>query len=435
VSYEYYTRLAATLTAAAVLGVIIARPQAGRMAVAEGAAERAEERLAAAERACAPGEAPLSGGFARMEDVLSLSPLSPFAAPGELAGPPDIRISTVRDNGAPRVTRALAPARADVVAIERRIDPGTDETRAWWTVRFKPCDKIAVVYDRLDQIDPALLRRAGGLRAFQWVEDGRLAIATRIRLREGEAVGSADGFDIALDDLSATPAAYAARGRYGSDVDGAAPRATSLARAGQTRMIEHARCPLDYLESDLRAEWAVKLGDARGKRLSQGENACRISLVVADAAEGVWFTDSSHNALASKVSAIALAPDAVDGGRLVFSLHGRLASLAPDMFAHETADEAARKAAARGFLTFGRGADRINAPFNAVSENETYCYEGLRANFAGPVLHGVLLLRIDRVAGSPPLMKIEAQRAQGCAELAEPWSFSGGETTFYRIDR
>jgi hypothetical protein len=413
----YYTRLAATLTAVAVLGAVIAKPDAGRKAAARLA--DSSSRMPTAERACAPGEAPLKGPFAPVADVLSLSPLGAIAAPGEPAAPPDLRLTTRLQDGRPRETAALAPARAEIALIEQRIDPDTDE--AYWRVRMKPCGRIAVVYDRLDSIDPAVLRRAGGPGALAPVGAGRSAAAVRVKVRQGDVIGRADGFDIALQDLAAPPAAFATLGRYAEHPDAAALDERA-----------HSRCALDYLDRGLRAEWAAKLGDARGVRLARADNACRVALPRGgDSAQGAWFTDSSHNALASKVSAIALAPDAIDPTRLVFSLHGRLASLTPDLVAGGPGEASARRAA-RDFLTFERGHGRINAAFDQVRENETYCYEGLRANFAGPALDGVILLRIDRAGDATPLMKIEARGEPSCIDLAEPWSFSGRETSFYR---
>lgn len=437
----YFTRLVAAVLVAAALGAVIIKPHAGRDAL-ERLAASAPAPAPLAGRACAAGEAPLSGGFAPIEDVLSVSPLGAVTAPGEPLPTPYIRINTRKGDTVfqRRKTTALAPARADITAIERRIDRDTDGKAAAvsWTLHFTVCDRISFYYDRLDDIDESILRRAGGLKRFTELGGpDHLASLTRIRVRPGEVVGSADGFDVGLHDRSAPPAQMARPERYRPNpyqhaaVFDTPPSLVAAITPDQAR----ARCAIDYLPKATQPAWAEKLGDAWGMRRAKGENACRTALVDAPGtAQGAWFTDASHNALTNKVSAIALAPDSIDPERLIFSLHGKLASLTPDMIALAPMLEDERAAAARDFLTFDKGdSARINAAFDAVGEGETYCYERLRANFVGPKINGVVLLRIDNADAGAPLMKIEAlKQAFTCRDLEEPWAFTGNETTFYR---
>lgn len=437
---DYFARLAAVLAAAALLGAAIVRPEAGRRAV-ERAGDLAAPRVALAERACPVGQPALTHPFAPFEDVLSVSPLGAVTAPGEPLPAPHIRINTRQGASVfeRRTVDVLAPARAEVVAIERRIerDEAGRAASTSWTVRLKPCASVSVYYDRLDSVAESLIRRAGGLPAF--VELGgpdHVAVETRIRVREGEVLGRADGFDVGLYDLAAPPAQLARPERYRYDafahaeVLDAPPSLLDAIRPDLAR----ARCALDYLPKELRAAWTAKLGDAWGVRRAKGENACRTALIDAPgAAQGVWFTDASHNALTSRVSAIALAPDAIDPARLVFALHGRLRSLTPAMIALPPALEEQRAAAARDFLTFEKGAGLVNPPFDATRENQVYCYEGLRANFVGPRINAVLLLQLSRAENGAQLMKLEARGdALSCEALPAPWSFTGNETTFYR---
>lgn len=436
----YYTRLAAVLAVSAAMGAVIMKPGAGKRAV-EMAATLAPSPAATSIRSCVAGETPLTGPFAPLDDILSISPLGAVTAPGEPLPAPYLRFNTRRGENAfaRRETTALAPARAVVTAIERRIE--RDETGAAraesWTVRLKPCDSLTLYFDRLDAVDPELLRRAGGLAKFTELGGpDHLARETSIGVRTGDVIGTGDGFDVGLHDLSASPAPLARPERYGRNpyehaaVFKAPPSLIEAITDDHTR----ARCALDYLPQGLRADWSEKLGDAWGVRRARGDNACRTALVDSvGAAQGAWFTDASHNALTRKVSAVALAPDAVDPERLIFALHGRLASLTPDKIALAPMLEEARAAAAKDFFTFERGEGRINAPFDAVKPGETYCYQALRANFVGPKLDGVLLLRIDAPETGPALMKIEARGDfSSCADLDEPWSFTGNETTFYR---
>ena len=436
----YFVRLAATLVAAALLGAVIMKPEAGRRVVDKAAAFQLDPN-GRADRACALGEQPLTGPFAPIEDVLSVSPLGAVTAPGEPLPTPYIRINTRQGATAfeRRQTSALAPARAEIVALERRVirNAAGAAIAENWTVHFKPCEKITITYDNLDSIDSDILRRAGGLSSFMEIDSAdHLARATGIRINAGEIIGAGDGFDVSLQDLSATPTVMARPERYSSNpyeeavVFDAPPALLAAIATDHTR----ARCALDYLPRDLKAAWTQKLGDAWGMRRAKGDNACRTALVdKPGAAQGAWFTDASHNALTNKVSAVALAPDAVDPERLIFALHGRLKSLSPDMIGLAPMLEEQRLAASRDFLTFERGDGRINAPFEKVKEGETYCYERLRANFVGPKINGVVLLGLSTAENGAALMKVEARGdVSSCLDLEEPWSFTGNETTFYR---
>ena len=439
-STGYFLRLAAMLVVAAVLGLAASPPQGGRQAF-ESIAAGPGPRGALADKACPIGAPPLTAAFAPLEDVLSVSPLGGVTAPGEPLPAPHIRINTKKADSVfeRRSAAALAPARADIIAIERRIDRDADgaPTGVAWTVRLKPCADIAVYYDRLDEIDEGLLARAGGLAAFSELGGpDHLAIETRVRVRAGERIGAGKGFDVGLYDQSASPATMARPERYQTNpyqhaqVIGASP---SLLKAIAPD-IARARCPIDYLPKNVAPLWSAKLGDIWGMRSAKGDNACRAALADAPgAAQGAWFTDASHNALTNKVSAIALAPDAIDPERLIFALHGRLKSLTPDMVALAPGLEAEKKKATQDFLTFERGDGRINPAFDKTREGEVYCYQRLRANFVGPRINGVMLMQIVRADNGAALMKLEARGdVTSCIDLDEPWKFTGAETTFYR---
>lgn len=435
----YYIRLAAALVAAGLLGLTIANPAGGRKV-----AERASARLAAspsplAGRPCVAGEPVFREAFAAFEDVLSVSPLGVVTAPGEPLPAPFIRINTKKGESFfdRRVTTAVSPARADIVAIERRstLDDDGVETGAAWTLHFRACGDVAFVYDDLDDVAPAVLARAGGLGAFAEIGGPeRLAVATQVRVKAGEAVGRGDGFDVGVFDFAAPAAPLEKPDRYKPNpyVHATATHAPEKVLAAVTPDYTRAQCPLSYLPKKIEADWSALLGDAWGVRKAKGAGACRTALVdLAGTAQGAWFTDAAHNGLASKISAVALAPDAVDPSRLVFALHGRLRSLNGDFVAMNPMLEEERAAAARDFLTFETGEGRINTPFAQVKAGAPYCYQGLRANFVGPRINGVVLLELG--AGPEPTMKIEARAdAAACADLKEPWSFTGDETTFYR---
>ncbi len=388
---------------AALLGAAIVWPQAGSRFL-EGASDLAAKADGApmATRACAIGEPALSGPFAPIDDVLSVSPLGGVTAPGEALPAPYIRINTRAGDKAfeRRSTTALSPAKADVVAIERIVerDPYGRAQGLSWKVHFRSCENISFYYDRLDEIDVGLLERAGGLRVFsEFGSPDHMAVETRVRVSQGAVIGRSNGFDVGLHDLSATPAPLARPERYRSnafaraEVFDAAPSLVALIAPETTK----ARCAIDYLPKVEQAAWAAKLGDAWGIRRAKGDNTCRTALVdTPGAAQGAWFTDAAHNAATTKVSAIALSPDAIDPDRLIFALHGRLPSLTPDMLASAYSTSGDTKPGViKDFLSFAKGEGRINTPFSEVTDNRTYCYQRLRTNFIGPLINGVVLLR------------------------------------------
>ena len=435
----YLTRIGATCVAAALLGVMIAKPDAGRRYAEKAAALKPEPKVMAP-RACASGEAVLKSAFAPIDDVLSVSPLGGVTAPGETLPAPTIRINTKK--GATvferRRTTALAPSRGEITAIERHQSRKADGTveKVRWTVHFAPCENVALYFDDLDDVAPGIVKAAGGLVAFEELGGpDHLAIKTSIRIREGEEIGAADGFDVGLIDFKASESNAARPERYKP-----APYAHATAFDASPELLKaismdasKARCPLDYLPREMKAEWSSKLGDAWGMRRARGEDACRTAVAdIAETAQGAWFTDASHNGVTSKVSAIALAPDAVDPQRQIFALHGRLRSLTAEMVGLNPMLTEEREAAARDFLSFDSGLNGANTPFSLVKEGEIYCYDGLRANFVGPRINGVILLEANNEEGAT-LMQMEARSDYvSCADLPEPWAFSGNETTFYR---
>ena len=437
----HYTRLAAALFTAALLVFVINNPNAGRQATARVATIAASvEQTPLSAKLCAIGDPAFSGPFAPVDDVLSISPLGGVTAPGEVLPAPYLRINTKKGDTAfeRRTTTALAPARADIVALERKIDRDASgrATAQSWTVHFRSCENISFYYDRIDRLSDELLERAGGLAAF--VELGgpdHIALETKVRVPANEVIGETNGFDVGLHDLAASPAALERPDRYRSN-----PYARAVALDAPPSLLEaitlntaQARCALDYLPKELQAEWSSKLGDSWGIRKAKGENACRTALPAEPgAAQGAWFTDAAHNGATTKVSAIALANDSIDPNRLIFALHGRLPSLTPALVSMGPKMDEERTAAAKDFLSVRAGDGRINTPFSAVKNGGTYCYDRLRANFVGPRINGVIL--VQREGGSAPgALKIEARGdVLSCIDLEEPWAFTGNETTFYR---
>ena len=451
-----FIRLAAAAAMSAALGLAIAHPEKGRTAAASVSAKvdaMKPVRASLADEACPLGQPPFTNAFAEFDDVLSVSPLGAITAPGEPLPAPYVRVNTKKDASRikRRITIARAPGRADIVAIERRVQPRVSEDGATggevsWRLHLAACKDIRFYYDQLDAIDAGILKAAGGLSAFTEIGGPQhLAIKTQIRVRPGDPVGVADGFTVGLEDLGAKPVTAARPARYTPnpyihtaifDVDPEISEVITLTPA-------QARCPPDYLPEPMRRQWTEKLGDVHGLRRARGADACRVAIRdIPGTAQGAWFTDASHNAATRKVSAIALTPDAIDPSRLVFSLHGRVKSLTPDMIALSPKNSEGREAAAKDFLTFPKGDGRLNAPFSEVAAGPVYCYQKLRATFVGPEITGVVLLQIDNPliddalngkTGGAPLMKIEARGdVSRCIDLPEPWSFTGGETTFYR---
>lgn len=437
---EYYLRLAAALTAAGLLGVAIVNPAGGKTAAARVAAIGGGD-VPLSERPCADAASALDIGFAPIEDVLSVSPLGGVTAPGEALPAPAIRLNTKKGQSifSRRQTTALAPAKAEVTAIERRTFRDADgvAVRESWTIHFSVCDSVRLAYDDLDKIDAGLFRRAGGLAAMSEIGGpDHLAAAVRVKVKKGDVLGKADGFDVLLEDRRAPAAALDRPERYVTNAYAVASAISAPEKvlAAIATDAGHIQCPLDYLPEALAAEWKGKLGDAWGMRAAKGENACRAALAdLPGAAQGAWFTDASHNGRTDKVSAVALAPDAIDPERLILALHGRVRTINAEMVALAPPLEEERASAARDFFTFEKGGGRINPAFDEVKPGDPVCYQGLRANFVGPRINAVILLGLEAGGdGAPPLMKVEAFPVTSCFDLEEPWAFTGAETTFYR---
>ena len=437
-----FIRLAAVgLTSALFVGAII-KPNGGRELVERAASAASSiETLAYSDKPCAIGEPAFSSGFTTLDNVLSVSPLGGVTAPGETLPAPYIRINTRRGENAfeRRNTNALAPARAEIIALERKTDRD-DEGRVQkqnWTVHFSVCENVNFYYDQLDELSDDILRRVGGLKDF--VELGgpdHIALETRLKVSNGEVIGVTDGFDIGLHDKAAPAATLERPERYATNTYARAAvfDASPSLMSAITPNTPQARCPIDYLPKDKRDEWAQKLGDSWGIRKAKGDNVCRTAITdLPNAAQGVWYTDSAHNAATTKVSAVALAADTINPKRLIFSLHGRLPSLSADMVALPPFMTTERAKAANDFLTFEVGDGRINTSFADVRNNNLYCYDNLRVNFVGPEITGVIVLERQSGEAGPALLKIEARDdAYSCIDLEEPWSFAGNETTFYR---
>ncbi len=451
------TRLGAALFTAGIFGFLIFKPLAGPTAVKSIAANNPLALTSLAERPCRSAEAVVTSDFTNFENVLSISPLGGVTAPGEILPVPYIRINT-RNDGTPfqrMATPVKAPANADIIAIERRLvrdGQGEGATkRASWTVHFKPCDAIHIAYDRLDEIDADLIERAGGLSAFSEIGGpDHLAKEVSLRVASGAIIGNADGFDVALHDDNAEYQDMARPERYRKNPYAKAELFNVAPSLIKTITPDHsrARCALDYLRTEDHDAWSAKLGDAWGIRRAKGDDACRTALIdLKGTAQGAWYTDAAHNGAATKISAIALAPDTINPDRMVFALHGRLASLTEDMvgapsFAaisgKESVNIASLNTGPDEFITFEKGTGRVNRAFDEIRDGGIYCYERMRVNFIGPRINGVFLLQKiseTNVAGRQisDMLKIEARDdIMSCGDVDSDVTLSEAATGFFR---
>ncbi|MEM6413768.1 MAG: hypothetical protein AAF720_03835 [Pseudomonadota bacterium] len=461
---DYVRHIAVFLVAAALIGIVVNPTASKKMAgqavfVATNVTDFDHGQTPYSERECPRSRPVLTRAVANLDDVISISPLGGVTAPEEPLPAPHIRINTKRSTGFQRrQTTVFSPAKADIIAIERRIDRaenGTGVSQSW-TVHFSVCQDIRFFLSDLDSVSEEIVTRAGGVKAFsEMTGPDNTAVETQIRVRAGDVIGMADGFDMGLSDFIKPAKNLVRPERYRSN-----PYTTARVLntdASLIAAIEHdhtrAQCPLDYFSDGVAAIWSDRLGDSFGIRKAKGDNACRAAVLDLDgAAQGAWFTDASLNAAVSRVRAISLAPDTIDPARQIFALHGRLPSLSPDMINLTPKQVSARQRAARDFLTFEHGKGDINPPFALTEMGKTYCYDGLRANFVGPRVNGVVLLRVEdpneegsgsvvgdtqvRVQSRHELgarMRIEARAdALSCSDLEKPWAFTGNETLFFR---
>lgn len=475
------TRLMAAVFVAGLFGLMILKPTGSRSVVKQLVAANPLNAGSLSERACRQGQSILTADFTNYDNVLSISPLGGVTAPGEVLPVPYIRINTKND-GNPftrRITPALAPATADVIAIERRLvsmvgKNGKTIFKPSWTVHMRPCADVGIVYDRLDAISPSLVDKAGGLASFSEIGGpDHIAKKTAIRVSAGMELGQGHGFDVALHDFAAEDQALARPERYRrnpyarAELFNVSPDLIASISPDHSK----ARCALDYLRTEDRDAWSRKLGDAWGIRRAKGDNACRTALIdLPGTAQGAWYTDAAHNGATIKVSAIALAPDTINPDRLIFALHGKLPSLNAGMIgtpalslddfdklatdgkllpAQVTEDETLEGSgsisslpalAETDFLTFQKGNGMVNRPFDEIRDNEIYCYENMRVNFIGPRVRGVFLLQktdTDPVgAAARPnsgSLKIEA-RADflSCDQVPSSVTLTDKATGFFR---
>lgn len=405
----YFTRLAAAITASLLMGVLIARPESGRDALAR----KGLPPSVHAAKPCPVGEPPLSEGFAPVGSVAALAPVGARFVHGEPPPPPILRVIGRISAG----VEAQAPARVDIVSITKVLDAAGGA--ATWSVRMMPCEGYVVSYDGLRDVDAKLLRRAGSAAAAFKNAPETLALDTRFRLRAGDRIGSGEAFTVSVHTV--TPS------RKGG------PRAFAGVALDEARAL----CPVAVLPRSVRGDWTQRFGDAAGRRLPDHAESCRADVAERIAAAGgLWLTDSGHGGRTNKVAIAALSGDLSDADRLVFAFFGRVASVTPDLFAPKPKGGAAAQAAIEAPLTAIRGRERINAPFETVVEGAPYCYEKLRAGIEGPRLDAVLVLQLVRNRAGEPLLKVEAiPQVTSCEALKEPWSFTGRETSFYRRGR
>ena len=451
------TRLGAAVFTAGLCGLMIANSQGDGSVVDRLAGANPLAGGSLSDKACRAGQPVLTSDFTQYDNVLSVSPLGAVTAPGEILPVPYIRINTKND-GSPferRATDALAPATADIVALERRLIEvdGKSAPQSSWTVYMQPCAGIEVVYDRLDNLSAAILEKAGGLVSFSELGGPQhLAKQTSIRISAGMVIGTSDGFDVALHDNQSDGQTLARPERYHRNnyaraaLFNVAPELLDAV----TPDITKAQCALDYLRSEDRDAWSRKLGDAWGIRRAKGDNACRTALIdLPGTAQGAWFTDAAHNGATTKISAIALAPDTINPDRLIFALHGRLTSLTEDMIGSPRVSKASVDSAGGGvpeaadvdFVTFEKGSGLINRSFDEIRDDQVYCYENLRVNFIGARITGVILLQKSQTqsrdaAGNPVLegvLHIEARPdLSACVNLPLTATLSSNATGFFR---
>lgn len=395
---SYFTQLSAAIASAVLMGFGVH---------SAGAIKAMSERAAApremfGKTACANTEALLSAGFAPETDVLGFAPLGSLTPHDAPAPTPTMRLTARGEEIA-----ALSPAKADLTAIKRVVTPsraGAPE-RVSWSVRIKPCRNLVLAYDGLDSLDPVIERALVQKRRMP--SQARPAALAMIRLSPGQPIGRGSAFDVRAFENSSPDRAISVE------------TADALFDSDPGR----ARCALELLPRDLRQIWIGLLADARGRKLAPSGDACRVRPPSGGkGAEGEWLTDSSHGGATNKVSAIALGVDIAAPNRLVFALAGRLAT-----FASQTLPSADRDIA-RASLWAPPGGGRINQPFADVKPGEIYCYQDLTSEIRGAPIDGVMLLQ-----WRPSGLTLELQRdAARCIDLAEPWSFSGAQTSFYR---
>ncbi|MEL6364758.1 MAG: hypothetical protein AAFR11_07965 [Pseudomonadota bacterium] len=339
--------------------------------------------------ACNAGGATFTAEFAPISDILSLTPMGydlETGAHGRLG------VKSRRGDHPSERRDIGAFAAADGAVVRVAGDP-----RSGYAVDLQPCDGLLVRYEGLQRISPKLAA----------IRDGA---ADDLLVSGGDRLGSGPGFNLVVADLSG------------------APRYERRLGVSEARVTQSAKCPLDVMPSEMRAEFSEKLGDEWGLRKARGERSCGSIDLSGEDAVGAWKSDASDG------MAIAFAEDAFKPGRLVMKIGGETSPIAHHMVDLPRADLWTRLSVARADFVFEEGARRGRVNILPTSGNRSvHCLEGLESAAGGARIDAVALVAYGEDEDGLETLSFEMRAdADRCSDLKKPWRFSAAKTEFHR---
>lgn len=339
--------------------------------------------------ACAADENLFTAEFAPVADVLSLTPMRVDLDRGEHG-----RVSVRTRRGATPSDRAeigaFAAADGQVLAV-------TGDPASGFSVDIQPCDGLLVRYENIAKLSPRIAAIRDGV-----TEDRSIS--------GGDRIGSGVGFDFLVADLRKAPRFER---RLGVDAQ---------------RIAASAKCPLDFMPHDMKAEYRFKLGDDWGLRRARGEAACGGVETTAVSAKGVWKSAEREG------YAMSLRDDPFDARRGVMQIGGEVSPIAHHMVELPRADLLTRIDIARSDFVFDRGEeDGLVNVFPVKGDTRVHCIEGLRSSDAGARLSAVALVSLTTSPEGADELSMEMRdEASRCSDLEQPWRFSAARLKYAR---
>lgn len=344
-------------------------------------------------------------------------------------------MTTPGDPSTAITVKVLSPGNVEIVAIEKQ------GAAADWSLHMKPCKDVSLYYFHVDALAPAVAAAMGDfLVGSIALPGGGRAKPVSIPLAPGAFVGTADTFDVGLQDFRKPPLPFANQARYKVDIPallvsfGLAgdPIATAVAPRIMPQALQN-RCAIDYFSAPLRTAMTAKLADYDGVPLASGVPMCHShEQDVPKTAQGNWWNDLDpvHDALFAEEHALALVNWNVTPAVQLFSLNENVPGLTSALL--EGAPPADYVNSAFEF-PIREGPLRTNRRFAEITHNAIYCYDLVRIHRGGPRLNAVILLQVTDGPGGPrSKLNIEFVKTSRCPALPVPWKFGPGVATYYR---
>ena len=330
--------------------------------------------------------------------------------------------------------KLFSPGKVEIVAIEKQ--GGID-----WSLHMKVCKDVSLYYFHVDALAPAIEAAMGDILVGSIaLPGGGRAKPVSIPLTPGAFVGTANTFDVGVQDFRKPPLPFANQARYKVDIP---VLLASIGLAGDAiattvvpRIVPQAlqnRCPIDYFTPPLRAAMTAKLADFDGAPLASGIPKCHShEQDVPKTAQGNWWNDVDpvHDALFAEEHALALVNWNVTPSVELFSLNENVPGLTSALL--EGAPPADYVNSAYEFPVRA-GPQRTNRRFAEITDDALYCYDLVRIHRGGPRLLAVILLQVTTGPSGPRTkLNIEFVKASRCPALPVPWTFGPGVASYYR---